>query len=181
SFSSFLLRVNIFRNLGIWLGSFIKRVHLLSIWLVAFGTILSAFWILSANSFMQNPVGFEQVDGRAQMTSIGDILLNPHLWSQFPHVFLTAIATGSFLVAGISAYKMIKKQNLDMFVRSFKISISLGAIVVFLTIFTGHLQAQYIVEAQPMKLAAAEAQWDTSEDPAPFTLAANIDTDKKEK
>src|SRR5699024_12620499 len=72
------------------------------------------------------------------------------------------------------------KQNLDMFVRSFKISISLGAIVVFLTIFTGHLQAQYIVEAQPMKLAAAEAQWDTSEDPAPFTLAANIDTDKKE-
>src|SRR5699024_3687877 len=101
-------------------------------------------------------------------------------WSQFPHVFLTAIATGSFLVAGISAYKMIKKQNLDMFVRSFKISISLGAIVVFLTIFTGHLQAQYIVEAQPMKLAAAEAQWDTSEDNAPFTLAANIDTDKKE-
>jgi len=169
--------------LGIWVFGWdrlSKRVHLLSIWLVAFGTILSAFWILSANSFMQNPVGFEQVDGRAQMTSIGDILLNPHLWSQFPHVFLTAIATGSFLVAGISAYKMIKKQNLDMFVRSFKISISLGAIVVFLTIFTGHLQAQYIVEAQPMKLAAAEAQWDTSEDPAPFTLAANIDTDKKE-
>src|SRR5690625_3329549 len=163
--------------LGIWVfgcDRFSKRVHLLSIWLVAFGTILSAFWILSANSFMQNPVGFEQVDGRAQMTSIGDILLNPHLWSQFPHVFLTAIATGSFLVAGISAYKMIKKQNLDMFVRSFKISISLGAIVVFLTIFTGHLQAQYIVEAQPMKLAAAEAQWDTSEDYATFTLAAII-------
>src|SRR5699024_8523424 len=157
-----------------------KRVHLLSIWLVSFGTILSAFWILSANSFMQNPVGFEQVDGRAQMTSMSEILLNPHLWSQFPHVFLTAIATGSFLVAGISAYKMIKKENLDMFVRSFKISISLGAVVVFLTLFTGHLQAQYIVKAQPMKLAAAEAQWDTSADPAPFTLVAKIDSDKKE-
>src|SRR5690625_2178157 len=114
------------------------------------------------------------------MTSTGDILLSPHLWSQIPHVFLRAIATGSCLVAGISAYNMIKKQNLDMYVRSFKISIRLGTIVVFLTIFTGHLQAQYIVEAQPMKLAAAEAQWDTSEDPAPFTLAANIDTDKKE-
>ncbi|HLR59220.1 MAG TPA: cytochrome ubiquinol oxidase subunit I [Pseudogracilibacillus sp.] len=169
--------------LGIWVFGWdrlSKRVHLLSIWLVSFGTILSAFWILSANSFMQNPVGFEQVDGRAQMTSMSEILLNPHLWSQFPHVFLTAIATGSFLVAGISAYKMIKKENLDMFVRSFKISISLGAVVVFLTLFTGHLQAQYIVKAQPMKLAAAEAQWDTSADPAPFTLVAKIDSDKKE-
>src|SRR5690625_8013250 len=124
---------------------------------------------------MQNPVGFEQVDGRAQMTSIGDILLNPHLWSQFPHVFLTAIATGSFLVAGISAYKMIKKQNLDMFVRSFKISISLGAIVVFLTIFTDHLQAQYIIEAQTMKLAEVESQLYTRYDSARYTLAANID------
>src|SRR5699024_12158385 len=96
------------------------------------------------------------------------------------YVYKEYIYTGSYLVAGISADKMIKKQNLDIFVRSFKISISLGAIVVFLIIFTGHLQAQYIVEVQPMKLAAAEAQWDTSEDPAPFTLAANIDTDKKE-
>src|SRR5699024_4010916 len=104
----------------------------------------------------------------------------PHLWSQFPHVFLTAIATGSFLVAGISAYKMIKKQNLDMFVRSFKISISLGAIVVFLTMFTGHLPAQYIVEAQPMKLAAAEAQWHTSEDPAPCAGFAKIDSENRE-
>lgn len=169
--------------LGIWVFGWdrlSKRVHLLSIWLVSLGTVLSAFWILSANSFMQNPVGFEQVDGRAQMTSISEILLNPHLWSQFPHVLLTSIATGSFLVAGISAYKMVKRENLDMFVRSFKISISLGAVVVFLTLFTGHLQAQYIVQAQPMKLAAAEAQWDTSADPAPFTVVANIDTDKKE-
>src|SRR5699024_2344720 len=74
-----------------------KRVHLLSIWLVAFCNILSVFCILSANSVMQNPVGFEQVDGSAQMTSIVDILPNPHLWSLFPFVFLSAIATGSFL------------------------------------------------------------------------------------
>lgn len=168
--------------LGIWVfgwNRLSKRVHLLSIWLVAIGTILSALWILSANSFMQNPVGFEFVDGRAQMNSFSELLLNPHLWSQFPHVLLTSIVTGSFLVAGISAWKMLKRQNLDMFVRSFKISISLGAVVAFLTLFTGHLQAQYIVEAQPMKLAAAEAQWNTSEDPAPFTLVASIDTDNK--
>src|SRR5690625_4579831 len=147
--------------IGIWVFGWdrlSKRVHLLSIWLVSFGTIMSAFWILTANSFMQNPVGYEVVDGRAQMTSIGEILTNPHFFAQFPHVVLTSFTTGAFLVAGLSDWKMIKKQNLDMFVRSFKISISLGAIVVFLTIFTDHLQAQYIVEAQPMKFAAAEEQ-----------------------
>src|SRR5690625_2074012 len=69
--------------IGIWVFGWdrlSKRVHLLSIWLVSLGTILSALWILSANAFMQTPVGYEFADGRAQMTSIGDILLNPHLW-----------------------------------------------------------------------------------------------------
>src|SRR5699024_8494914 len=69
--------------IGIWVFGWdrlSKRVHLLSIWLVSLGTILSAFWILTANSFMQNPVRFEIVDDRAQMTSFSEILLNPHVW-----------------------------------------------------------------------------------------------------
>lgn len=169
--------------IGIWIfgwNRLSKRLHLLSIWLVSLGTILSAFWILSANSFMQNPVGYEYVDGRAQMNSFSEILLNPHLWAQFPHVLTTSILTGAFVVAGISAWKIVRKQNLDMFKPSFKISIALGTIAAFITMFTGHLQAQYIVESQPMKLAAAEAQWNTSEDPAPFTLVASIDSENKE-
>lgn len=169
--------------IGIWIfgwNRLSKRLHLLSIWLVSLGTIMSAFWILSANSFMQNPVGYEFVDGRAQMNSFSAILTNPHLWSQFPHVLLTSITTGAFVVAGISAWKLIRKQNLDMFTRSFKISIVIGTVAAFMTMFTGHIQAQYIVEAQPMKLAAAEAQWNTSEDPAPFTLVASIDSENKE-
>src|SRR5699024_8497290 len=88
--------------IGIWVfgwNRLSKRVHLLSIWLVALGTALSAFWILSANSFMQNPVGYEFVDGRAQMNDFLAILTNPHLWAQFPHVLFTAFATGAFLVA----------------------------------------------------------------------------------
>lgn len=169
--------------IGIWIfgwNRLSKRLHLMSIWLVSLGTIMSAFWILSANSFMQNPVGYEFVDGRAQMNSFSAILTNPHLWSQFPHVLLTSITTGAFVVAGISAWKVARKQNLDMFIRSFKISIVLGTVAAFMTMFTGHIQAQYIVEAQPMKLAAAEAQWHTSEDPAPFTLIASIDAENKE-
>lgn len=169
--------------IGIWVFGWdrlSKRLHLLSIWLVAFGTALSAFWILSANSFMQNPVGFEFVDGRAQMNSFPEILTNPHLWSQFPHVLLTAFATGAFLVAGISAWKILRKHDVKMFKRSFQISIIIGTISAFAVLFTGHLQAQYLVEAQPMKLAAAEALWDTSDDPASFTVFANIDTENKE-
>src|SRR5699024_6251095 len=75
--------------IGIWVFGatrLSKRVHLLSIWLVSLGTILSALCILSANAFMQNPVGYEFADGRAQMNSFGEILTNPHLWAQFPHV-----------------------------------------------------------------------------------------------
>ncbi len=169
--------------IGIWIfgwNRLPKKVHLLSIWLVSIGTILSAFWILSANSFMQNPVGFEIVDGRAQMNDFVAILTNPHLWSQFPHVIITSLLTGSFLVAGISAWKLYKKQNVEMFKRSFTISIILGFVTSFTVLFTGHWQAQYLIEAQPMKLAAAEALWENSGDPAPFTVFAVIDTENKE-
>lgn len=170
--------------IGIWVfgwNRLSKRLHLLSIWLVSLGTILSAFWILSANSFMQNPVGFEfAADGRAQMTSIKEILLNPHLWSQFPHVLLTSFATGAFLVLGISAWKIGKKQNVNMFKKSFKLALVIGLISSVVVLFTGHKQAQYIVQSQPMKLAAAEALWDTSDDPASFTVIAKIDPEARE-
>src|SRR5690625_2136572 len=117
--------------IGIWVfgwNRLSKRLHLASVWLVSLGTILSAFWILSANSFMQNPVGYEFADGRAQMNSFGAILTNPHLWAQFPHVLLTSFATGAFVVAGISAWKILRKHDLEMFKKSFRIAITIGEI-----------------------------------------------------
>ncbi len=168
--------------IGIWVFGWdrlSKRVHLLSIWLVSLGTILSAFWILTANSFMQNPVGYEMVDGRAQMNSFSEILLNPHVWSQFPHVLLTAFATGAFLVVGISAWKLLRKQEVEFFKKSFNIGITVATLASVIVLFTGHQQAQYIVQSQPMKLAAAEAQWNTSDDPAAFNVFANIDTENR--
>ncbi|HEX6594695.1 MAG TPA: cytochrome ubiquinol oxidase subunit I [Bacillota bacterium] len=169
--------------IGIWVfgwNRLSKRVHLLSIWLVSLGTILSALWILSANAFMQNPVGYEFADGRAQMNSFGEIITNPHLWAQFPHVLVTSFATGAFLVAGISAWKIARKHDVTAFKKSFKISIIVASIASIFFIITGHQQAQYLVEAQPMKLAAAEALWETSEDPAPFTVVAKINPEEKE-
>ncbi|MFA8439757.1 cytochrome ubiquinol oxidase subunit I [Pueribacillus sp. YX66] len=169
--------------IGLWVfgwNRLSKRVHLLSIWLVSIGTILSAFWILTANSFMQSPVGYEFADGRAQMNNFVEIITNPHLWVQFPHVLVSSLATGAFLIAGVSAWKLSKRQNVDMFKKSFRISIIVATAMSLLIMITGHQQAQHLVKAQPMKLAAAEALWNTSDDPAPFTVIANIDSEKKE-
>lgn len=169
--------------IGVWIFGWdrlSKKVHLISIWLVSIGTILSAFWILSANSFMQHPVGYELADGRAQMTSIGEILTNSQLWIQFPHVLMGAFATGAFLIAGVSAWKITRKHDVELFKKSFKVAIIVATVSsLFVTMF-GHQQAQNLVETQPMKLAAAEALWETSGDPAPFTLFANIDSKAQE-
>ncbi|TRM10538.1 cytochrome ubiquinol oxidase subunit I [Lentibacillus cibarius] len=156
-----------------------KKVHLASIWLVWIGSVASAFWILSANSFMQNPVGFEFAGDRAQMDNFLAILSNPHLWAQFPHVLVTSLVTGAFLVAGISAWKLLRKHDVEMFKRSFRVSIIIGASAAFVMLFTGHWQAQYLVESQPMKMAAAEALWETSDDPAPFNVYASINAEEK--
>lgn len=164
--------------IGIWIFGWdkvSKRIHLLSIWLVAFGTMLSAFWILLANSFMQHPVGFQINNGRAEMNDIFALITNGQLLVEFPHTVLAAYATGAFLVTGISAYKLLKKQDVAFFRKSFEIAAIVGVISSFGVAVAGHAQAQYLVETQPMKMAASEALWGESGDPAPWTVFANID------
>lgn len=169
--------------IGLWVfgwNRLSKRVHLASIWLVSLGTILSAFWILTANAFMHHPVGYEFVDGRAQMNDFLAILQNPQLWVQFPHTLFSAFATGAFLVTGISAWKILKAQQAAMFKKSFRIAVIIALCSTVITLFVGHQQMQHLVKTQPMKLAAAEGLWETSADPAPFTVAAKIDPEKQE-
>ncbi|WP_138495602.1 cytochrome ubiquinol oxidase subunit I [Paenibacillus pinistramenti] len=169
--------------IGIWIFGWdrlSKKVHLLSIWLVCFGTTLSALWILAANSFMQHPVGYQINNGRAEMTDFFALLANGQLWVEFPHTVLGALATGSFLICGISAYKMLKKIDYSFFKSSFKIALVVALCSSFLTAIFGHQQAQYLVETQPMKMAASEGLWGESGDPAPWTVAAFIDPTNKE-
>lgn len=164
--------------LGVWLFGWErlpKKVHLASIWLVSLGSTLSAFWILTANAFMQEPMGYAIHDGRAEMTSFGAILTNPQLWVEFPHVFFGAIATGSFFMVGISAWYLLRKRSIDLFQPSFRIATVVALISSILTAVVGHEQAQHEVVAQPMKMAAAEALWNTSPLHAPETLIAGID------
>ncbi len=158
--------------LGVWIFGWEKLpkgAHLAAIWLVAFGSTLSALWILVANSFMQHPVGFALQNGRAVMTDFGALLTNSYLWTQFPHTVLSGFTTGAFFILGISAYHLIRRREVDFFRRSFQLAAVFGAIAIFLVILVGHSQAQRMVQVQPMKMAAAEALWN-SESPASFSL-----------
>ncbi|NOR90522.1 MAG: cytochrome ubiquinol oxidase subunit I [Anaerolineales bacterium] len=168
--------------LGLWIFGWDRlspRMHAATIWMVAIGANLSAFWILIANSFMQEPVGYAIENGRAVMTSFPALLSNPHLWVQFPHVITSGITTAAFFILGISAYHLFyKKRDSDIFLRSFKWGAIAGVIGISMVSLTGHSQAQYMVEAQPMKMAAGEALWQT-EDPADLSLVTIIDEDQR--
>ncbi|MGG0644677.1 cytochrome ubiquinol oxidase subunit I [Sporosarcina gallistercoris] len=168
--------------IGIWIfgaHKLSKKMHLASIWLVSIGTILSAFWILAANSFMQNPVGYVLQNGRAEMNDIVALLTNEKLWVAFPHTIFGSIATGAFFVVGVSAFYLIKKRQVDFFKKSIAIGLLVGFVGGLGLALTGHSQAQYLMHAQPMKMAAAEGLWQDSGDPAAWTLIGNIDTENR--
>ena len=159
--------------IGIWIfgwDKLSKRLHAAVIWLVAIGSNLSALWILVANSFMHEPVGYEITSsGRAVMNNFGALLGNPHVWHQWPHVFFSGLATASFFILGISAYHLLRKRDHDLFRRSFNLALAGGLAGTALVGLVGHAQGQYMFKVQPMKMAAAEALWDT-EDPAALSL-----------
>ena len=158
--------------LGVWIfgwDKLSKGMHAAAIWLVAIGSNVSALWILIANSFMQQPVGYALNNGRAEMQDFFALIFNPNVWVQFPHVVSAGLATGAFFVMGICAYHLLRKSSPDLFKRSFQIAAIAGATAILLVILIGHRQAQHMVRTQPMKMAAAEALWNTA-DPASFSL-----------
>lgn len=163
--------------LGLWIFGWervSKKVHLGAIWLVAIGSTLSALWILIANSFMQHPVGATFEGGRAVMTDFGQLIFNPYVWLQFPHVVLSGLTTGAFFMIGISAYHLIRKTDTDLFGRSFRLAAWTGLVAVLLVMLIGHRQAQQVVALQPMKMSAAEAVWEDA-DPAGLSIFTLID------
>lgn len=166
--------------IGVWLfgrDKLPKWVMAFSAWVVALGTTLSALWILAANSFMQEPVGIEIVDGKAVLTDFWALITNPQLLVEFPHTIFGAFATGAFVVGGISAYNFLKKRDLEFFGRSFKIAMIVALVSGVAIAFSGHSQAQHLMESQPMKMAASEALWEDSDDPASWSALASIDTE----
>ncbi|MCX6360040.1 MAG: cytochrome ubiquinol oxidase subunit I [Armatimonadetes bacterium] len=167
--------------LGVWIfgwDTLPKKAHLASIWLAAIGTNLSALWILIANSFMQQPMGYTLRNGRAEMVDFGALLANPNVWVQFPHVMMAGVATAGFFVLGICAWHLLRGTHADFFRKSASMA-AIYAVVGSLGVGgVGHIQAQHMIRSQPMKIAAAEALWNT-ENPASFSLFTIADEAKR--
>jgi cytochrome d ubiquinol oxidase subunit I len=164
--------------LGVWIfgrGKIPAGLHLASIWIVAAASLCSAVWILIANSFMQHPVGYEFVNGRAQMTDFGALVTNPYFLHQFPHVFFASLATAAFVMTGVSAWQMRKKvADAPLFQKSFRFALWFALVASVGVALTGHIQGGKIAQEQPMKLAAMEALEETA-DPAPLSVVPGVE------
>ena len=170
--------------IGVWIFGWeklSKKGHAAVAWMVAIGSNLSSLWILVANSFMQNPVGYAIRGGRAEMTDFWALLGNPNVWHQFPHVFSAGIAIGGFLIMAFSAWHLLQKksENRTFFTHSFRWAATYGLIGALLVGLIGHAQGQYLAKTQPLKVAAMEGHWET-EEPASFSVIAIIDQEKQE-
>lgn len=168
--------------IGLWLFGWdrlSRKTHLACIWLVAFASNLSALWILIANSFMQAPVGYVLRNGRAEMTDFFALLTNSYVLRQYPHTLMGGLITAGVFVMAISAYHLLRKNQPEFFRTSLRIGLTCALIASLLAAGTGHLQAQHVAKAQPMKLAVMESLWETA-NPAPYLLFASIDQDKQQ-
>lgn len=134
-----------------------KGVHWFSALMVAVGSTLSAFWIIVANSWQQTPAGFEIRNGRAELASFADAMFNASTWPRFLHTLDACLIAGAFLVAGISAYLVIKNNAVEVARKSLKLSLIFGLVVSLLAVFpTGDWSAKQVARTQPEKFAAME-------------------------
>ncbi|MDD2385016.1 MAG: cytochrome ubiquinol oxidase subunit I [Sulfurospirillaceae bacterium] len=157
-----------------------KKVHLLSTWLVAIGSNLSALWILVANGWMQHPVGmeFNLNTARFEMKNFFDVLFNPNAISKFLHTVSSGYVMGALFVVGISAWYLLKKRDILFAKRSIIVAASFGLLAsVFLTL-TGDESAHQVALTQPTKLAAMEGLYD-GKSRAGIVAIGQLNTDKK--
>lgn len=146
-----------------------RKVHALSIWLVALASNLSALWILLANGWMQHPVGYVLRNNRAEMADFTAIVTNPYGLLKFFHTIFAAYVVASFFVIGVSAYHILKGKNLALFKSSFRMAATFGLISSILVFVVGDFHAKEVAKTQPSKFAAMESLWDTTR-AAPYYL-----------
>jgi len=168
--------------IGVWVFGWKRlsaKAHATVMWLVAGASNLSAIWILTANGWMQNPVGFAIQNGRAELQDFGAVVFNKFSLLQIFHVLPAALVLAAFFVMGISAYHLLKKQHIDFFTKSFKIGLTFGLIFSIFVALEGDFHARHVTEVQPAKLAAMEAHWETTTR-APIHLLA-LPSEKEER
>jgi len=168
--------------IGVWIFGWKKlsrKAHAAVIWLIAGAGNLSAIWILTANGWMQQPVGYVMRNGRAELADFAAVLFNRFSILQILHVVPAAFILSAFFVMGISAYHLLRKQHVEFATRSFKTGLVFGLVASLFVVIEGDLHARHVTDTQPAKLAAMESLWETTTK-APIYLIALPD-DKKEK
>ncbi|WP_160051633.1 cytochrome ubiquinol oxidase subunit I [Nocardiopsis sp. FR26] len=184
--------------IGLWIFGWHRlprAAHLACIWLVAVGTNLSAYFILAANAWMRHPVGFtvDEETGRAQLTDIWAVLSNDQAWSTYLHTVSAAFVTAGLFVVAVSAYKLWRNTRYNdtgvpgvvppprdraLFRGTLKVGLVFTLVAGALVVFSGDHQAKLAAQYEPMKLAAAEALWETEEGAA-FSALAVGDTEER--
>jgi len=137
------------------------RAHAVTIWLVAIASNLSAVWILIANAWMQHPVGFAIRNGRAELTDFMAVISQPFAIQEILHTVSGAYIVGGFFVMGISAYHLLRKQNIVFFTKSFRLGLTFSLIFSLALLVQGHVHGSEVAKIQPTKLAAMESLWET--------------------
>jgi cytochrome d ubiquinol oxidase subunit I len=159
--------------IGLWLFGWDrlpKRVHLATIWAVAIGSMLSAMFILMANSWMQHPVGYRiNSEGNAVMTNVWALFVNPTFVWGYAHVILASIVTGSLVMLAVSAWYLRKKEHVESFHRTAKVALIVLIPTIVIQVSVGNQLGVIETHYQPMKIAAAEAQWSNCK-PCSFSL-----------
>jgi cytochrome bd ubiquinol oxidase subunit I len=158
--------------LGLWIfgwNRLSRRLHLATIWLVALGTWLSAFFIMVANSWMQRPVGSTVTDGRAELTSVWELITNRFAIWAIAHVILVGLTTAAIVIFGVSCWHLLRRRNMDLFRRAAKLALIVAVPVSAVNLALGSHLGVVVTDYQPMKIASTEAQWDTCQ-PCAFSL-----------
>ncbi|UGQ15180.1 cytochrome ubiquinol oxidase subunit I [Yinghuangia sp. ASG 101] len=168
--------------LGLWIFGWEKlprRIHLASIWAAAIGTMLSGYFILAANSWMQHPTGYRinPETGRAELTDFVAVLTQNTAVSAFAHVITAAFLTSAAFLIGISCWHLRKRNEVEVFRPSLRLGLWVAVVAGLGVAITGDFQGKIMYEQQPMKMASAEALWDT-EQPAPFSVFAYGDVNR---
>jgi len=158
--------------LGLWLFGWDKLprlIHLLTIWAVSLGTLLSAAFIMAANSWMQHPVGYVMVNGKPQLNDIWALFTNPvFLWG-YSKVIFASLVTGSMVMLAVSAWQLRNGKDREVFTNSARLALIVLVPAILFTLLVGDELGVIEARYQPMKIAAAEAQWTTCQ-PCSFSL-----------
>jgi len=158
--------------LGLWLFGWDKlsrRIHLLTIWLVSLGTVLSAAFIMAANSWMQHPVGYKMVNGKPQLNDIWAVFTNQVFVWGYSKVLLASLVTGAAVMLAVSAWQLRHGGEQQVFTRSARLALIVLVPAILFTMLVGDELGVIEAKYQPMKIAAAEAQWTTCQ-PCSFSL-----------